>query len=462
LQHAITLFPEVAPLRLNLGNAYKDIGEHAQALTQYRETLALDPEHPLAASNALFVMNHMPDITPQMIFTESKACGARFMTNILPRAPHANDRNPERPLKIGYVSGDFRKHPVQMYIEPVLAAHDTTQVQAYCYANHAFADEVTERIKAAVTQFRHIQDLSDAAVAELIRQDGIDILIDLSGHTSGNRLGVFARKPAPIQATWIGYGNTTGLPTMDYIIADRYVLPVEEEQFYTEKPLRLDAGYVCFLTPELPIEVNELPMLANGYPTFGCFNVRAKITPHVMRVWAEILKRLPHAKLHLKNRTFEEASSCEPFSAAMQGLGAKSEQLIFSGFSPPADYLAAHHSIDLMLDTFPYSAHTTARDALWMGVPMLTLRGDRWASHVGEGLLSTLGYPECIAQTTEEYIEKAVRFAAKPQALSAMRAELRPRLASAVMTQPKQFTRGYEAALRDIWRAWACNSAITP
>lgn len=449
----VEIEPNHAGAYLNLGNIYKYQGNISEAIHYYRKAYSLRPDHALAHSNYIFVLHYDPHISSEEIYRETLAWSARHTENT-PWLAHSNDRSPERRLRIGYVSGDFCKHPAAVYIEPVLRHHNTSQVEIFCYSNYQKEDEVTKRLQFYADHWRNIVELSDAAAAALIQEDKIDILIDLSGHTAGNRLTLFARKPAPLQATWIGYFNTVGMKAMDYIITDRFLLPSEEEHLYVEKPLRLPNSSIVFKTHDLPIEVNALPAINNGYITFGCFNALSKLTPEVIGLWAEILKRIPNAKLYLKNKSFGHPDVCELYSSQFAALGIEPSRLTFSGFSLTPEYLKSYNDVDLGLDPFPYNGATTTLDSLWMGVPLIALKGDRLVGHIGESLLGAVGLEEFIAASKTEYVEKAVAMAKNMNRLAEIRRTLRPILTVAPLTNPTVFTRGLEVAFRGIWKEW--------
>ena len=453
IQKAIALDSEDAQAHAALGDVIKSRGRIAEAIQHYKKAILLKPDYPLAHSNYIFTMHYDTSITSQEIYEETIEWGDRH-ANSIPKLIHSNNPDPARRLRIGYVSGDLRHHAVVQYLEPVLQSHDKSQVEIFCYANQARGDDVTTRLKSYADHWRDIFRLSDKAAADLIQKDKIDILIDLSGHTSGNRLQVFARKPAPIQATWIGYFNTTGVKAIDYIITDRFLLPPEEEHLYVEKPLRLTHHCVALGAHNLPITVNELPALTNGYVTFGCFNALSKLVPVVLNLWAEILKKIPTSRLYLKNGSFGDEAIREQYKKKFADLGVPRERLIFVGPSSMADYLAEYNKVDFALDPFPYNGATTTLDGLWMGIPPVTLKGDRLAAHMGESWLTAVGLEDFIARNQEEYIEKTVAFANDLPRLALIRRKLRPTLTSIPLTDPMLITRDLEAALRYIWKQW--------
>jgi predicted O-linked N-acetylglucosamine transferase (SPINDLY family) len=274
----------------------------------------------------------------------------------------------------------------------------------------------------------------------------------LSGHTSGHRLPVFARKPAPIQATWIGYFNTTGLDAIDYIISDRDLIPQETEHLFTEKPLRLPYSSACYSLPDLDIPIQSPPALKNGFVTFGCFSNFKKHTSQITNLWIEILLQVPEARLILKTASFSNAEICDAYRRRFVERGIGEHRLTFEGDTSMSHYMARYNDVDIMLDTSPYNAATTCLQALWMGVPQVSLRGNMLVSRIGESLLTKVGLQEFVAPTPREYVNKAVEYAGRPDRLAEIRSSLRQTLATSPITNPKVFTESYEAALRGAWQ----------
>jgi predicted O-linked N-acetylglucosamine transferase (SPINDLY family) len=402
----------------------------------------------------IFSMHYDSNLGPEQIAQTTKAFVQKYMGSIKAQNAHANTPDPSRKIKVGYVSGDFKNHPVADYITPILQFHDRNRFEVYCYAVNPDVDAVTQKLKSYADHWRSLNNISHDTAASMIVADGIDILIDLSGHTRLARLQVFARKPAPIQATWIGYFNTTGLPTMDYIITDKDLLPPEDEPLYTEAPLRLPVSSVCYKLPEFSIKVGPLPAIRNGHITFGCFGVHGKHSDRAIELWAEILRKTPDAKLYFKTAGFEREDVRQSYRDRFAAMGVDPARLRFEGSTPMAHYLAQYNEVDLMLDTFPYNAATTCLQALWMGVPQICMRGNMLVSRIGDSYLTKLGLTDFVARSEAEYVEKAVNWASRIDELSAIRASLRQTLSNSPMTNPTAFTQSYEAALSDVWRKW--------
>jgi len=453
-QRALQLQPDFADAYNTLGNIRSWQGKPVDALAMFQKVLELDPGHVTAHSNVLMMMQYLPRYSAADLLAAAKAWNSQHTRHIAPLAPPGNPADPERRLRIGYVSGDFCTHPVGFFIEAVLAQHDKTRYEIFCYYNSNDHDGVTARLQKSADHWRVIDGQSDQAVAERIREDGIDILVDLSGHTRDHRLLVFPRRPAPVQLTWMGYFSTTGMDAMDHIIADRFVIPPEEERYYTEQVERLPHGYLCFTAPNLPIPVAPLPALARESVTFGCFNNPAKITPEVIACWAKLLHTLPDARLHLKYKFFEEQQAVAHFQRAFAAHGIDKQRLGFDGQSPRAQYLTHYNAIDIALDPFPFNGCTTTVEALWMGVPVITLHGDRFAGHMGESILKNLELHECVADSEPAYIEKALALANDLSHLADLRRQLRNRLLNSPLCDGAGFARDLEAVYRRLWTHW--------
>ena len=453
---ALEIFSESAFLYNWLAICYRALGDQKQA--QAYALLAGDAADEIseddAFDGALFTMHYESGANQNDIFNATVKAVEKFYGTIISKDSHANTPVPERRLKVGYVSADFWRHPVSDYIEPVLAHHDRSAVEVYCYSNGRNHDAVTDRIKGHADHWRTIYDKSHHSTARLIESDGIDILIDLSGWTRGHRLPVFARKPAPIQATWIGYFNTTGLKAMDYLITDATLVPPEEEHLYTESPLRLPLSSACYKVPEFDIQVGPLPALRNGHITFGCFTAQSKHSDLAIESWGKILSSCPNSVLFFKTSVFEREDIRQSYRDRFEAMGIDPKRLRFEGTTDMVHYLGQYNEVDLMLDTFPYNAATTCLQALWMGVPQISMRGNMLVSRIGDSLMTKVGLSEFVALTPEDYVAKAVEYAARPDRLAEIRARLRQTLTNSPMTNPKAFTEGYEAALRGAWRKW--------
>lgn len=446
--------PDYVEAHNNLGNALGNLGQHDNAVASYRRALEINPDYPDAHSNLLFCLSHSETQDAATLFVEHCRFAERFEAPLRPTWPqHTNVRDPQRRLQVGLVSPDLRNHAVANFIEPVLAhlaAYPGLALHAYY--NHTIEDPITQRLKSLLPNWHGVAHLSDEALAQKIRDDGIDILFDLSGHTAGNRLLTFARKPAPVQATWIGYPNTTGLQAMDYVLMDRFNSPHGlYERYYVEKPARLPSSGTFLPVAEAP-PPNALPALASGRLTFGSFNRPSKLNDAVIALWSEVLRAVPGSRLMLGN--VGEASLQASLTARFARCGVAAQRLIFQPRMAMEAYLALHHQVDFMLDTFPYTGGTTTNHALWMGVPVLTLSGPSARQCQCAGVLRRVGLNEWIADTPEDFLRRAVEWAGRLDELAQLRAGMRERLRSSPLRQPETVARGLEAALRKMWRRW--------
>jgi protein O-GlcNAc transferase len=424
-----------------------------ETIHHLKEAIALKPHLTGAYGSLLLCLQYMPGASNALMLEL-----ARRWEQSLPRPPAiaawGNSRDAARTLRVGYVSGDFRTHSVAHFIENVFRAHDRSNVELYCYSTKPHADEVNARLKQTAKVWREIEALNDDDAAALVRDDGIDILVDLSGHTQGNRLGMFARKPAPVQCTWLGYVGTTGLATMDYLIGDRFVTPSEDERFYCEAVYRLPGSYLCFNPPAVPIETAPLPSLQGAPITFGSCNSLYKLTEHVLDLWASILLAVPGSRLLLKNYHLTKPVFADQIIGRLAQSGVGEERLLLSDAAPRDEILATYNQIDIALDPFPYGGGTTTAEALWMGVPVITWRGDRFVGRVSESILTTAGLSEFVATSAKDYVDKAVSLAADLPRLAALRAGLRDRVVQSPLCDAAGFTRGLEDAYRTMWTRW--------
>ena len=453
-KQALAIEPNAAVSHYNMGVALWAEGKVGEAAKHFARVLTLQPDHVVAHSNLLYAYNYTSGHDLAAVHHAHRDFARRWETPLAARVrPLANDRSLDRRLRVGYVSSDFRQHSVAHFIAPVLAHHDRERFEIFCYFNHPQEDELTKRIRGHVDHWRCIFQLSDDQVAQQIRTDQVDILIDLNGHTAHNRLLVFARRSAPIQITWLGYPNTTGLSAMDYRLVDGYTDPVGmTEHLHSERLWRLPDCFSCYQPPMESPEVSELPTRENACITFGSFNNLAKITPAVMGLWARILHAVPGSRLVLKNINLSEHAVQKSVRQAFAGLGIGQDFLELAGFEPsPNAHLQCYQNVDIGLDPFPYNGTTTTCEALWMGVPVITLAGQIHAGRVGVSLLRNLDLAELIAETQEDYIAIALRLAADQQHLSTLRQNLRPRMAASPLMDAPRFTKNLEHMYRLVW-----------
>ncbi|MEI6560438.1 MAG: tetratricopeptide repeat protein, partial [Rhodospirillaceae bacterium] len=400
----------------NLGGVLREQGRIDEAVAQYRQSLVLRPDYGDALSNLLFALNGLDTLTPEALFEEHRRLGAELEARALAGVTcpaHTSHRDPERRLRIGYVSPDFRFHSVSQFLLPLLAAHDRAAVEIFCYAGVMVPDAMTERLRGHAEHWLTTVGLSDEALAARIRADGIDILVDLAGHTAHNRLPVLARRPAPVQVSWLGYPNTTGLRSIGYRFVDAVTDPGgTADALATETLIRLDGGFLCYGPPEEAPEPAPPPCLDRGVVTFGSFNNLSKLQESTLETWAAQLLRLPRARLLLKGQAFADAGSCALIRERFARRGIEGGRIdLVARIPDAAGHLGAYGRIDIALDSFPYNGTTTTCEALWMGVPVVTLLGDRHAGRVGASLLGRLGLDELIGRDRDHYQEIAVALA---------------------------------------------------
>jgi len=456
-QMAIRLKPDYAEAYSNLGVVLKNQGRLDEATECCHKALQLKPDFVSANSNLLMGLHYHEQTDPVDLFSQHKRWAEQHASPfVVTIRPHINDRSAERCLRLGYVSPDFRVHSVAYFIEAVIASHDRTAFEAICYSDVSRPDSMTNHLKGLAGHWRDIVGMSDEQVADLIRNDRIDILVDLAGHTAKNRMPLFARKPGPVQVTYLGYPNTTGLPTMDYRITDLWADPPgQTDHLYTEELVRLAQGFLCYKPPvENPV-VAKTPVLETGNITFASFNNRPKITPEVVRSWSKILTAVPNAKLVLKSKPLSDPGTRGHLLEMFVQNGVSSDRIRFVGYiSSQFKHLELYNSIDIGLDTFPYNGTTTTCEAMWMGVPVIALAGESHVSRVGVSLLTNAGLPELMAESAEDYVEKAVKLACDPKRLQAIRSNLRSMMGRSPLMDAQGFTRALEAAYRQMWHRW--------
>ncbi len=445
----------------NLGNSLKDLGRSDDAVASYREALRIDPDFSMAQSNLLFSLNYRSDQGAATMLEEARRYGDLVARHARSFTVWPNIPDPARRLRVGFVSGDLRNHAVGYFTEGMLAAFASTvgdQVEIFGYPTHFVADAVTERIRASCSGWQSAVRLSDDAFAQRIRDDRIDILIDLSGHTAHNRLPMFAWKPAPVQATWLGYLATTGVAAIDYLIADQWTLPGSDEANFTEKIWRLPESYLCFTPPDAHAQVTPLPALTHRRITFGSFNNLTKINDDVVALWARVLTAVPDSRLFLKAKQFEEAQARQSIVERFGAHGVDAGRLKLAGFAAMKDYLAPYQEVDIALDPFPYTGITTSVESLWMGVPVLTLAGSTFLSRQGVGLLMNVGLPEWIAADADDYVARAARHAGDLQRLASLRSGLRKQVLASPILDTTRFANHFAVALRGMWHEWCRQS----
>jgi predicted O-linked N-acetylglucosamine transferase (SPINDLY family) len=450
---ARALAPELVAVHHNLGHALQDHGAIDDAIASYRQALAIDPGFVPAHSNLVFAMLYDPAADGAGLLAAHRDWGTRHAPKLPPRPALAPAR---RRLRVGYVSPDLCRHSVCYFAEPLLEAHDPAAVEIYCYAEVTAPDDVTARLRRHVQGWRSTVGISDDAVADRIRADGIDVLVDLAGHTAGNRLPVFARRPAPVQAAWLGYPFSTGLAAFDYLVGDRVLTPPGVPAL--EQVWALPRPWICYRAPGYAPSPSPVPARGAGHVTFGSFGNLAKLNERVVAAWAAILARLPDARLVLNNAWLSDAATRARFVGLFARHAIRQDRLELIATAPHDVTLARYAAIDIALDPFPFNGLTVTCEALWTGVPVITLAAqDRPVGRMGAALLTALGLEQLIARTPEDYIETAVALARDVEALAALRAGLRPRMAASALADGP----GLARALEEAYRAMIAHAAET-
>lgn len=459
LRRTLEIEPRFVPAWHLLGNMLRGTSRLEDALQAFAAARQLEPLRFDLESMELHTLTLSDARSADEVFARHRAFGERLEAAVPARsAPYGNAREPERRLRVGYVSSDFKRHPVAWFMLPLLERHDRALVEVVCYSTGDKVDEVTGALRTVAGTWRECHTLDDAALAELIRHDAIDVLVDLTGHAGALRLGVFARQPAPVQLSWLGYLHSTGLTRIGYRLTDaRADPPGQGDRLHTEKLVRLPNCQWCFRPPYAADPAPRPPCLANGYVTFGSFNHAPKVSATVRRLWAELLLRMPQSRLLLVGVPDGRARAdlLREFGAA--GIGA--ERLDILPRVPLAEYLRQFDAVDIALDTTPYGGGTTTFDALWMGVPVLTLAGERPAARSAASILGALGMDDWIAASGQQYLQLALAHAAVPERIAGLRGTLRARMRASPLMDEARFALDVEAAYRELWRAW-CGQRI--
>ena len=439
----------------NLGEVNRARGQITESLFCFYKALELNPNLAETHSNMLLTMQYDASVSSEQLLNESRFWAQRHTAGVtrLPKLT-GRDRNPARRLRVGFVSADLGRHPVGRFLEPVLKHRDPAELETFCYSVGRINDEQTEALRAAADHWITAGSLSPQVLAERIRAEELDILFDLAGHTADNRLLTFAAKPAPIQISWAGYSGTTGLPEIDYVLADRWCIPKDEEQYFTERVLRLPECYVTFTPPEPDVPVGPLPALTNKHITFGSFNNLAKVTPEVVQLWADTLRAVPGSKLFLKTKALGDAGVRDNVVRMFAERFVSADRLRLEGSAPRAELLAAYNEVDLGLDPFPFNGGITTLESLWMGVPVVSLRGNRFVAHATESFLRNAGLEDWTTSSRADYLTFAQTQTADLTKLAAVRSGLRPAMQNSPLLDAKRFAKEFAAAMRKAWQTW--------
>lgn len=462
---ALRLQPNLPQPYVNLGEVLKEQGRVTEAITLLQQGLERHPHLSVLHSNLLFALHYSPHVPPEVIFRAHRQWGERHAAPLAPavQPSFTNDRSPDRRLRVGYVSPDFCGHAVSCFLEPLLRGHDRGAVEIFCYPISRRSDEVTARFQSITGHWVPLTGLTDEEAAARIRADDIDILVDVAGHTCDCRPLIFARRAAPVQVSWLGYPDGTGMAAMDYRLTDAIADPPGvTDRWHVEKLVRLENGFLCF-RPARSTDISpDLPARRNGHVTFGSFNNNAKITAEVVAVWAALLQRVPDARLVLKSRAFGDAETYARYSSLFAAQGVAPDRIdLRQHDQDQGDHLRAYDGIDIALDPFPYNGTTTSCEALWMGVPVVTLQGGHHVARVTASILHRCGLDDLVATSLPTYIEIAARLAAETDRLATLRRNLRARMQTSTLCDRDGFAAQVERAYRQMWHCWTESSALT-
>ncbi|MHC4352785.1 MAG: O-linked N-acetylglucosamine transferase, SPINDLY family protein [Planctomycetota bacterium] len=432
-------------------------GRTDEGLGLLRQIVQAEPGNSDAHSKLLFHMHYLSDQDPGALLAEHKRWGQMHAPPVRARTSHNNTPDPNRRLRVGYISPDFHTHSVAYNFEPFLRGRDSDAVEVYGYGNVRRQDEMTERLRRQFDCYRGICDLEDQEAACLIEQDEIDILVEIGGHTGNNRLGILAYKPAPILVDYGGL-NTSGMEQIDYRLTDTLLDPPEFRRFYVEESVCLPGGLFCYNPPDYAPPIAPSPVHENGFITFGSFNNNMKINPHIISLWSQVLRTNNDSRLLLKYAGGNDVGVRQEYLSQFEQFGIDRRRLEISGWKSPPEHLRTFGRIDIALDTYPFNGCVTTLEGLWMGVPIVSLVGkNSLLSRVGLSILSRLEMEFLVASTPAEFVAKATALASRPDALSKIRAKMRARMAASALCDSERFAREVEQAYRTMWRRW-CRS----
>ncbi len=452
-QRARACCPEDAHLLRDLGASLVFVGENRQGLDLMKRA-SESLTDPAVGSAYLLALHYDERLDVDFLAEAHRQWARRFACDSQGTYDFPNDRTPDRRLRIGYLSGDFRTHPVAFFFESLLDGHDREHVEIVGYSQVPSTDSTSQRLKTKCDRFSPIDRLNDEQLVRTIRDDRIDILVDLAGHTPGNRLCAMAQRPAPVQVTYCGYPDTTGMDQIDYRLVDALSAPASLQPFYSEELVTLPETFLCYRPSDLAPAVTDLPLRRRGHITFGVFNDTLKVNQGMIILWSDILRANRTSVLVIKSRAGDDPGMCESIGRAFAERGIDGGRIDIQGQKPMEDYYRLLADVDIALDTFPYNGTATTCDALWMGVPVISLKGTHHVSRVGLSLLSQVGLGFFAADDGAQYVAKATALAQQTQSLARIRSTLRQRMQGSPLCQPQRFARQVEAAYLRMWKGW--------
>jgi predicted O-linked N-acetylglucosamine transferase (SPINDLY family) len=444
-----------AGIHTNLSQAYRLIGCMPEAVDHIKKVLTIEPDSTVAQSNLLLYLNYCPDISSEELFYYHQQWGRSFLIKPENRLMFSNYPDPDRLIRLGYVSPDFRGHSVGYFIEPALVNYDSKQFEIYCYAHVPHPDQTTSIIQRHVNRFYQIHTMDDRQLANQIRADGIDILVDLSGHTANSRVRVTTYQPAPVQVTYLGYPTTTGLKHIHYRLTDAVIdSKGVSDSDYTEELQYIDPYFFCLSPLGNRVPVSPAPSLQNTQFCFGAFHNTSKLSDIIIKLWSDVLLEIPESRLLLQAASYDDPDIARYFQSSFVKYGIAKHRIQCVGTLPFEHYLKLHHQIDIMLDTQPWTGHTTSCHALWMGIPILTLAGNRHASRIGQRLMTALNLSEWIAKDYQTFVKKAIQFSRDRTCLNTLRMNMRNRIIESGISNKKHYVNSLEHVYRNIWINW--------
>lgn len=458
-QRSLKINPNNLQALFNIGFLKQRVFQFDEAHDIYTQIIAADPTYTDAYANLIFTRHYLALPQPEQISIKARDLGKRLCAKHSQYTTWSVDKDPAKRLRIGLVSADLKDHPVGYFIEGLLRDDASRDVDWFAYYNYQQETDLTARIKPLFASWLDISTYADPSAAAQIHQDGIDILIDLSGYTAGHRIGMFALKPAPVQVSWLGYFGTTGLPTMDAVIADPVCVPESETSLFSEKIYHMPASRFCFTPPDNAPDISPLPSIEKGFCTFGNFQELAKINDEVLKLWKQIADAVPDSRFRIQSkRLIPESRDLLDFTARLERCGFDMARVCLHGSTPRHEYLACHAEIDLVLDTFPYPGGTTTAEAIWMGVPTISLATPGMLGRQGQGILHACNQAEWAVQTKKEYIEKAVHWSSKAQQtqLAGLRVNCRQAIEKSALFDASRFATDWHKVIRTIWQEIGC------